>query len=181
MEEKAASPMKTALNFGLMTAGAMIVYSLILYVLDLDQNPWLPYFSYVLLIGGIYLGSKSYRDNYRGGYITYGNAVLAGFLISLAASVIVAIYTYFFFAFINPDAMAEMLAVAEEGMLEKGMSEEEIDQALAISRKMMSPGIMTIWAIFGNAIAGLILSLITSIFVKKEEPLDGFPTQEETE
>lgn len=181
MEEKATSPLKTALNFGLMTAGAMVVYSLILYVLDLDQNPWLPYLSYVLLIGGIYLGSKSFRDNYRGGYITYGSAVMSGFLIGIVASVIVAVYTYIFFTYINPDAIQEAMTLAEEKLLERGMSEDEVDEAMALSGKMMSPGIMTAMAFFGNMVAGLIISLITSIFVKREEPIDSFPTQDEKE
>lgn len=181
MEEKVASPLKTAMNYGLITAIAMIVYSLILYLAGVDTNPVLPYFSYVILIIGIFLASKSYRDNIRGGYISYGNAVLAGFLTGLAASIIVAVYTYLFFTYISPESIQEMITIAEERMAGRGMSEDEIDQAMAISSKMMSPGFMTFWAVFGNAIASLLLSLLTSIFVKREAPLGGFSNQDTAE
>jgi hypothetical protein len=57
----------------------------------------------------------------------------------------------------------------EEGMIEGGSSDEEIEMALKISKAYMGPGTMAFSAILGSAFWGLIISLITSAFLKKEK------------
>ena len=67
-----------------------------------------------------------------------------------------------------------MRIMQEENLLKQGMSEDQIEAAMAITAKMMTPGWLSIMGLFGSVIAGTIISLVTSIFVKKQGNEDAF-------
>ena len=169
MEEKKINIAGITFGYGVMISIGMIVYDLVLYLLDLKLHPFLPYFSYIILFAGILLASISFRNKYLGGMITYGKAFNTGFLAALFASVILAVYAFVFLTFIDPGAMEEAMALVEEKVIGKGLSDAEIEQALSISAKFQSPWISALASLAGNVIIGLILALITSIFVKHED------------
>lgn len=156
------------LGYGAIIALATIVFSLILYLLGLDDNPGLMYLSYLILLVGIILVQINYRNKHMNGYIEYGKAFTVGMLASLFLSVIVAVYTFVFFRYIDPGAMEESMALAEQKMMDRGLSDQEIEQGMALAEKFQSVGFYTAMALIGNFIVGIIFSLITSIFVKRE-------------
>ncbi|MBU2651195.1 MAG: DUF4199 domain-containing protein [Bacteroidetes bacterium] len=175
MEKQQVSSGKIALNYGLIFGVILIIFSLILFILDVgikDMRTW-GYVSYVFIIAGMFLGMKAYRD--KTGFLTYGKAFGLGFLISLYAFIILAIYNYIYFTVINPGIVEEILLMAEEQMMETNpnLTDADLETALAMTKKFTSPLWMTIWGLVVNAIVGLLLSLIVSLFmVKKETPAE---------
>ncbi|MDY0099661.1 MAG: DUF4199 domain-containing protein [Bacteroidales bacterium] len=177
MEEK-VSVWKANLNNGLILALVGIVYSLIMYFLDLYLNKTQGYIFMVVLIVVLYYLVKSYRDNYLHGYITYGQAVGAGVVIFLYYAVISAVFAYILYKFIDPDLTARQLAMTEEILLKKGMPQEAIDAGMKVQKKMMVPEIMAPFSILGNMVTGVIMSLLVAIFVRKEgNPLIDAPVE----
>lgn len=168
MEEQKPSLWKNALNWGVILGIALIIYSLLMWFLDLSLEKWVSWISYLIMIGGIILGTKSYRDNNLNGAITYGQALGFGVLMLLFASFVSAIYSYIFFAFIDPEFVNKMLQMVEEQLLERGMPDEQIEMAIEMQRKFMKPVIMALMTIPTYTFVGLIISLITSIFLKKQ-------------
>ena len=179
MEQQPSPPFKAALNYGLFTAAGMLIFSVILFLTDMEKNPVLPYFSYVILLAGILIGSLNYRDHQLGGFITYGKAFTVGFLTAVVAAVIMGIWGYLYLKFINAGLLEEAMAIAEQKMAEQGMSEAEIEEGLIMAQKFQGPGFYAFIGLFGNVLAGLILSLITSAIVKKEEPFFNPPSEGE--
>jgi hypothetical protein len=175
MENKPSTAIVT-LGYGVIIALAIIVFSLILFLLGLDQGSGLEYLSYLLLLGGLFLAQTNFRNKYQGGYIEYGKAFTIGLLTSIFLSLIMGIYTFIFFKYIDPGAMEEAMTIAEQKLMDKGMSDMEIEQGMAIARKFQGVGMYTFVAIFGNIFFGAILSLITAIFVKKEDSGFGQPS-----
>ena len=53
--------------------------------------------------------------------------------------------------------------------LEKGLSEEQVDAAIEMSKKFMSPGIMMAISLFSSLIMGAIVSLISAAIFKNEK------------
>ena len=159
---------KVALINGIYMGLALIIVSLVLYLLDVPQDSYIQYISYLVMIVLTFVFVKQWRDQYNGGYLSYGGAFGHGFLVILFGSIISAIYTYVFFSFIAPDALAAMIEEAEQGLYERGMSDQEIEVAMQWTGMMMKPWMMAIWVIVGGAIAGLIISAILSIFLKRE-------------
>ena len=58
--------------------------------------------------------------------------------------------------------------------MQKGMSEDQVEAAMSITSKMMTPGWMSIMGLFGSVFIGTIISLVSSIFVKKLPSEDAF-------
>ena len=169
METTLAKPYQTAMKYGALTGIVLILDSVSLYALDLMQNRGLQYIGYLILLVGIILGTKEYRDKIRGGSISYSQALGAGVLISVFAGILLAFYTFIFVKFIYPGFIEKMKQIAEQQMIEKrGMSDEQAEQAMKYASMFMSPGVMAFMIVISYAFFGLLLSLITSAFMKKE-------------
>jgi hypothetical protein len=175
MEQK-ASIWKANLTSGLIIGLVGIVYTLVMWFMDLTFNKVQGYIYFALLIFLLYYFIKSYRDNYQGGYITYGQAVAAGVIICLFSAIIGSIFTYILYTFIDPGLTAKQLAYTEELYAKRGMPQEAMDTALNMAKKFQKPIITAIMGIVGGVFFGTIISLIVAIFVKKEgNPLIDAP------
>jgi len=173
MEEKPVSLMKSSLTYGLYLGIVSILLSVVLYVLGYTFEKWVQYASYPILIAAVVWAQLDYRKS-LGGEMTYGQALGIGVMTVVFSSVLSGIYTYLLFAVIDPSLQEQLRIVTEQQFVEKGMSEEQIDASIGIVTKMQSPPIMAVMAIFGGAIIGLIISLITGIFTK-QNPSDEVP------
>lgn len=167
---------KANLTNGLILGLVGIVYILILYFLDLLFNPVQQYVYLVILIGLLYFLLKSYRDNYLHGQITYGQSVGAGVVMILYSAIIGAVFTYILYSVIDSGLIGKQLAFIEEKMLTKGIPQEAVDAGMAIQRKIFIPEIMAPLSIFSSMFWGTVISLIVSIFIKREgNPLIDSP------
>ena len=174
--EKKVSVWQATLNSGLILGLALVIYTLLLYFLDQTFNTSLGYVSYLIIIIGLVLGIKSFRDDARGGIMSYGQGVGAGTVIGLYAGIIGAIFTYLLYTVIDPDLMGKLLTFTEEKLIETGrVPEEMMDQTMEFQKKLMAPWIMSISAVIGTVFFGVVVALIASIFLKKE----GNPFQQE--
>jgi hypothetical protein len=167
MEEK-VSVWKANLTSGLILGLFAVVYTLVMYFLDLTFNKVQGYVFLLVLIVTLYFLVKSYRDNYLHGYITYGQAVGAGVVIFLYFAIISAIFTYILYAVIDPELTTKQLAFVEETLVKRGMSQELIDTSMNMQKKFLKPEIMAPFSILGNMVTGVIMSLLVAIFVRKE-------------
>jgi hypothetical protein len=61
-----------------------------------------------------------------------------------------------------------MMQISEEKLLSRGMSDELVEQSLVMSRKFMTPAIISIMAFVMTVFVGAVLSLILAVIVKKE-------------
>lgn len=149
---------------------ALIAYSLLMFLLDIDRESPLMYISYVILAVGLFLAIISVRKKHLGGFIDYKGAFSAGFFAGLFASIIAGIFTFIYAGYIDPGLVEEILINAENQMIEQNpnMSDEQIETALSITEAMTSPLMMGVWGFIGNLLASTILSLIIAIFAKRE-------------
>jgi hypothetical protein len=73
-----------------------------------------------------------------------------------------------FFTYIDPEAMKPIIEEAEKNLYQQGLSGEQFDAALGMTRKFMKPGMMAVSSLFTYTLWGFIISLITSIFIQKK-------------
>lgn len=160
-------------KFSLIYSLVIIALNLVLFILGMQMQ--MQTLNTLVMLAAvfvsIYFGIVSRRDNTLDGYITYGQGVGTGMLISLMAGIIVTIYTQVFISFIDPDFMQNMLNEAKRKMIEDGRSEEQIEVAMEWTKKIMgSPIIMAVMGILTNLFYGLIASLILAYFTKRINP-----------
>jgi len=161
--------MKIGMQFGLMLGIVLIGISLIFYILHADLQSKLPQIlSYGLMVAVLIIGIRSYRDQDLKGQISYGKSLGTGTLIALFGSVITAFYTYIFFHFIDPSMVDRILELSQQKMAERGgMTDEQVEMALNMSRKFMTPGWMFTFTILSYTFVGFVMSLIASAFLKR--------------
>ena len=167
MDKNDVSIWKHSMNYGLIVGFAFIIIAVILYLFDLTNPTISQFVNFLIILVGIVIGTKSYRDNTLGGVISYSKALGAGTLIIFFSSIILAFYTYLFFTVIDPDAVEKIFELSEEKMIEKGMPDEQIEIAIEMTRKFTTPLLISVMIIFSITFWGFVFSLITSIFLKK--------------
>jgi len=165
--------LKSTMTYGLVTGLVLIVYTLLLYSTNnlIDQNFFLGIINYLILIGGIVIGTRSYRDQFLEGYISYSKALGYGVVISVFTGIIVGIFTYLLYAVIDPGLLEQSMKIFEEEMLNQGMSPDQVETFTEMQRKIRSPFMMLISSVLSYALLGFIFSLITSAFLKKDKPI----------
>lgn len=173
MEQKSAF-WRTAMIYGLYIGVILMLYSVILYVTGQTQNTTLGYLSFLIYGATIVVAQISYRNRELDGTISYSQALGFGVAIMLFSGIITALYTIILYSFIDPTLIDQIKTMQEEAMLQKGMSEDQIEAAMSVASKMMTPAAMSIMGLLGSVFIGTLISLISSIFVKKQPNEDAF-------
>ena len=162
----------TALRYGGIAGLILIVLGLVYYLTDMvdytgQSSNWLPnILNYGIMIGAIVLAIKYYKDELLGGSIKFGTAFKTGLATGLVMAVITAIWTFIFFSFIAPDMGTTILEASRTQMEDQGMSDEQIDQALGITKMFITPGAMTVFVLFGTVVMAAIIAAIAGAIMK---------------
>jgi len=168
MENQTPSKTKSALNSGAILGLALMVLSLVTYIFEMYENQWFGYLNWVVLIIGIVLGITKYRDESLGGYIAYSQALGYGVLIAFFASIIVGFINFIYLGYVDDGFISYTLEKSESEMYNAGTPDDQIESAMSITRKIMSPGVLAIMGVFITTFLGFIFSLIAAAFLKKE-------------
>lgn len=168
--------MKTYVTFGFGSAIAGAILVLALYFLGFHSAPEkIGTAQMIQMIAGtaiaivfIVLGTKARRAEVPATEpFGYGRALGAGMMVVLFSALFGVIFSYVYSAFINPG----MMDVAAQAQIEKweaaGMSSSQIDAAEKVMRKMMSPGLQAVFGLVGGLFFGLVITLITSAFLRR--------------
>ena len=170
LNQSADASVKTvAVRYGIITGIVTVIYSLILYMTELNNNKWLSFISTAILIVGIVLAHR-YFKSLNSGYMSYGQGLGIGSLLSVIVGVFSGIFMYVYLKFIDSTVIERMQEAQYIEMEKRGMSEEQMEQAIQLSQKMTGPEMMVVWAILGTLFFGFILSLIISAITKHTRP-----------
>lgn len=171
MEEKPRFVLSNGLYYGLITGAGMIVFSLIMFLLDLYLNQAVSWIGYLVLAAGMIWGTLDYRKKYTNGFLTYVKAFGSCFWIGIFAGILGFVYFFIFIQYIHPGFINEMLDQMRANMISSRpeMSDEQVEQAVEMSAKFMTPVMMSLWGLAMNAIMSAVLGLILAIFLKKED------------
>ena len=168
MESTRPSILKPAMTYGLIIALVIIIIAVMGWIIGIEGAGWLQWLNWAAYFGTLYFCLKHWRDQHNGGYIRYGQALSAGILFMFFASIIYAFYNVIYLTWIDPTAVERMLDIMEEEYYKRGFSEEQVSTAMQIGSKLHGPGMQFFSVIIGTTFIGVILSLIVSIFIRKE-------------
>lgn len=169
MTETQPSVSSVAIKYGFIGALASVVYSAILLITGLATNGWLSSLGYVILIVAIIMAIKEYKKlNY--GYLSFGQGLGLGTLISAIFGLFTGLFMFVYTSFIDPNYQADIMDKQRIELEEKGMSDEQIDQAISIGESVSSPMMMIVLSLVGYIFVGFIISLIISAIMKNARP-----------
>lgn len=172
MTEKSAF-WKSAMTYGIYLGLALVLYQFLVYRSGNNQNEFLGWISYVIVAGGVYYSQLSYRNHVLGGYIRYSTCLGFGVAVMLFSGVFQALYTIIILKY-DPSILEQMKVATEEAMLQQGMPDEQIELMSQMMNQVQSPGIIAFSSLITFALFGLMISLVTSVFVKKTNEGNAF-------
>lgn len=177
MEQK-ISPSKSALQFGILFGIFMVLEFVILYILNIDPitNPTVGIIvnvlNYLVLpVILITLGCTNYKQKLNGGFISFGECLKIGVTICLVAGLIYALFSIVF-NMVFPEFMEDVLKKTRQVMLQQSpeLTSEQLDMAIAMTKKFMSPALVVPVTVAMFSFIGLIYSLIVGAVVKNDKP-----------
>jgi len=175
MEENQSAPTVTTrsvgMRYGIIMGVVSIAYFIILNMLgvDMTQGPgsWGRYVYCAILI---FLAQKYYKEN-GDGFMAYGQGIGISFWMGLISVAISSVFTYIYVKFIDTSFIQQMLDRTRESMEEKGnLSDEQIDQAMTMTSKFMTPELILVFGIVFGIIGTIVIGLIVTIFTQKKNP-----------
>ncbi|MDL5050147.1 DUF4199 domain-containing protein [Oscillatoria amoena NRMC-F 0135] len=167
-----------ATRWGTILAGVTVILVMLIYAIDYTLMAG---FTFIILATLLGLGMVIYAGiNYRnqvGGYMPFGKAYLHGLAVFAVAGLISTAFNFLLYFVIDPDLAGNMvdaiIANTEKTMENWGAPPDSIDQTIDKMRDDM-PQNFTAFGLIKGYFTGLIwyiiLSLITGLIVKKNQP-----------
>jgi membrane-bound ClpP family serine protease len=163
------STARVALKWGAFLGVTLMVITLVMYLTDQTANPLFSVLTLGSMVAFLILSMRDFRS-LNGGYMSYGEGLGVGTLVSAIGGLLSAAFITFYNVVIDPTVQQRALEAAREKMEEQGkLTDEQIDQALEFSQKFQSPGFTFIAGVLGTIIMGFLLSLIVAAFIRRNK------------
>lgn len=168
--------MNTAIRYGLIYAGISIGISLLTFGLGIEKDDTVQtvnkFVNVIIPAVIIFLGIKEKRDKESNGFITFGSGFKAGMVITFIGGLITAAFTFLYMTVLNPGIVTYIKMKQEEELVNRGMSDAQIEKMAPNLEIWTTPGMVTVFAFVGIIVLGLVISLIMSAILKKENPTE---------
>jgi hypothetical protein len=159
-----------AMLWGLYMALALILFISILYITDnffITLRSWI---DTAVIVAGIVLCAMAFKAKLpEGEAFPYSRALGLGIATSFFASIIVGGGYFVLYNYIDPSLLDEIIINAEEALINSGFGEAMIEQ----QTRFMTPTFLSVQHMFNTVFSGLLIALITSIFLRIKSQ-DGF-------
>ncbi|SDS48410.1 Protein of unknown function [Gillisia sp. Hel1_33_143] len=173
MEIKETNSKKFIINYGLLLGITSVLVGVIMYVTNSYLNPsWIySVISIALPIVIITMGIKAFKTA-NGGFLGLGEAIKIGLGIAVIGGILTAIWSLLLMTVIEPNYMSLLMEAQQEKMLatNPNITQSQLDAAQEVSSKFSSPWIAMAMTIIWSLFSGLIISLISGLVMKKENP-----------
>lgn len=163
---------QTGMKYGIIIGLISIILSAVQYLAALERNTTLTVIGIAILVGGIYLAHKYFKEQ-GDGFMRYGQGLGIGTLVAGFSGVLSGIFNYIYLAFVDDSLLSKTLNDQRIKFEEQGMSDEQIDQAMKITEQLSTPGWTIVWIIVFSLLFGFLISLIVSAITKKVDPQEA--------
>ena len=162
--------MQTGIRYGLILGVISIAYFVILSATGVSMTQGFGRWGgLVFTVAILFLAHKYFKEN-GDGYMTIGQGVGIAFWTSLISAVISNAFTFIYVKFVDTSFIQALKDQQYDDMVEKGMSDGQIDQAMEMSAAFMTPTMIAVFGLIGGIVIGLIIGLIISLFTQKKNP-----------
>jgi len=163
------------IRYGLISGVISIAYFMSLTIADIDMTQGIGRWAGLAVAAVIiYLAHKYFKEN-GDGFMTIGQGAGIGFWFALVSTAISSVFTYVYMKFIDQSLIQQMIDKARENMENQGnLSDDQIDQAMKITEKFMTPEIILGMGLFFGIIMIVIVAVVISLVTQKKNPEEAF-------
>ncbi|MBN1597068.1 MAG: DUF4199 domain-containing protein [Bacteroidales bacterium] len=163
------SQLRHSAKYGLITGGIIVLFQLMLYIFGMLNNQKLNNITFFIIVIGLFISVKHFRDRINGGLLNFGKAFGVGILTCLFMGIAVAVYTYFQYKFFSPHLMEQLLLETEDRLARWNFSDEILEQQINMMHQIVTPLFVSFSSVLGTVIWGALLSLLTALLLKRDE------------
>ena len=167
LKESPGNNSNAVIKLGDISGLILVLISFILFFTNSTYEPWAKWISTAVMFCLIVFSQKILSDGFD--KISFGKIFGMGFKITLIITLLSMLYMVIYTNVLDVNFNEKVVQVARESMEKKGtLSEEQIEAALEMSKKFMTPAFMYIMLIVSNLIFGSLFSVIGAAVFKKE-------------
>lgn len=162
--------MSTGIRHGLIFAViGIILFSVLAFRgINTQKGAW-GFLETLFLIGILIWAQQKYKSQ-GDGFMNYGEGLGIGFGLTSVGYVLISGFKYVYMKFIDPGFMSRIMEAQQEAMAKKGLSDEEIEQAMKFASVFTSPELLLLMGILGGVFFGMIVTLIVTLFTQRKNP-----------
>lgn len=165
------------INYGLIMGLVMVAMNAVLYatgnynLAQSDANVWLSIFNITVSVLFPVMGILKIKT-LNGGFISFGQAFKSAFTVILFSAIIGAAWLLVYTIALEPNYQEAMIQNTYEQLEKSGqeMSEADMDNAIAMTKKFSTPWFMAGFAILTSAFFGALISLLVAAVLQKKSP-----------
>lgn len=180
--------MKSAiLRFGLIAGGIVTVLLFVPFFIwgddfDMSIGEITGYASMLLAMCTVYFGIRHYRDNERGGIITFGKAMQVGLLISLVAGLVFYVANFIFYETMGDDFYPKYQQYYTESIKNSGKPAAEIEKELKAmqadweaNKGLYTNSFFQAFVMFATVfLIGAVISIISALILKRYKHKEAY-------
>ena len=157
---------RAGLRYGLIFGLISVIDMLVVNMINMEKQ--LNFIAWLIGITMIVMAMLYFRSN-NNGLMTYGQGVSTGMAATGVSSVIGSFFFFVYVRFIDNGYIKKQLENTRIE-LEKSpdLSDDQVNAALEMTSKFMTPELMFIFGLIFSLIFGLVVSLIVAAILKKE-------------
>jgi hypothetical protein len=165
------STARVALKWGIISAIISVVFTIVLYNLDLWKMVWVSITAGLLItIIILVLACKEFRT-LNNGFITFGEGLGLSMLVIAVSSLISNAFNQLYVNVIDAGMKGKITDFQEEMYIKQGLSQEQIDMAMQQTERFNNPSMQFLFSMLGALLFGFIISLIIAAVMKKNRPV----------
>ncbi|MCF8715217.1 DUF4199 domain-containing protein [Joostella atrarenae] len=168
MENKQPTTGKFALRYGLLLGAVSVTFGIMLYLTDMHYQQEIStlVISIAIMLAVILIALFQFKKA-NDGYMTFGEALKIGIGLCLIGGVISMLFQLLLSNVIDPGMVDKQMEIAKAKMVDYGMTQEQIESQLEISKKMSGPFIQAAFGLIFSIFLGFVLTLIPALVMKK--------------
>ena len=172
MDENAKAPFwKPALIYGVILGFVSVFLSLVFYFIGMSTENWTNWVNWLVSIVVLVYLMIQYRNNYLGGYASFGQIFLMVLVSAgIISTIIGVLYQYLLLTYIDPGLLDQIKIIAEERIMNNPRIPESMyDDILERMEKRMTVSYMIRMGLILGPVFNAFIGLIVAAFIKKEE------------
>lgn len=165
--------MKPFVKFGLLSGGIFVLFTLIMYVTELNRGGSMQAIemsALIIPIACMYFAISTYKTEIGNGWISFGTAFKQAFYVGCIGGIIRSVFHFVYIRFIDPAFIDFQKHLEFEKMIEDGMSDAMIETRMQQSAPFMTPPIQFIIVLIISLFFAAVLGLLMAAIFKKQNP-----------
>lgn len=162
-------PFAIGLVAGLLATVPHLLYYYKVLPPDRTLGSLIPY-EILLILLTVPIGIFVERNRYEKGKFYFADSFKTGMRTAGIGALVLALFTYIYFKFIDLETVTEMLKAYEQSLTEAGYEQEKIKEAVDGRREFLSPAIQAVFPLLFCMFGGGVVSLLSSLVLSKFPP-----------